>query len=126
MNNKLEWIWKEVVVAYLRCYPGICLDGLTKNFSQDSRSRGRDLNPGPSKNKVGVLTTRSGRSVIRSITKQFTKKLVRKIKQSLLRCTTFMSVFDVLWCIFNETQGNIYPTVCPMMVSFAPIDLFLE
>jgi hypothetical protein len=34
----------------LRYYPGICLEGLrktTKNLSQDNRSPGRDLNPGP-------------------------------------------------------------------------------
>jgi hypothetical protein len=34
------------------CYPGICQDGLqglgksTKDFNQDVRLRGRDLNPG--------------------------------------------------------------------------------
>jgi hypothetical protein len=42
-------------------YPVICLEELresTKNHSQDSRSPGRDLNPGPSEYKAGVLTTR--------------------------------------------------------------------
>jgi hypothetical protein len=30
MNNKLEGIWKEAVVAKTRYYPGICLEGLRK------------------------------------------------------------------------------------------------
>jgi hypothetical protein len=45
----------------LRYYPGICLEGLrkaTKNFSQDSRSPGRDLNSGPPEYEAGMLTTR--------------------------------------------------------------------
>jgi hypothetical protein len=45
----------------LRYCPGICLDGLrktTKKLSQDSKSVGRDLNPGPPDYKTGVLTTR--------------------------------------------------------------------
>jgi hypothetical protein len=36
----------------LRCYPGICLEELrktTKNLSQDSKSSGRYLTPGPPK-----------------------------------------------------------------------------
>jgi hypothetical protein len=46
---------------YSRCYPGIYLEGLlktTKNHGQDSRSPGRDLNPGPLEYEAGVLTTR--------------------------------------------------------------------
>jgi hypothetical protein len=49
MNNALEKIWKEAVVAFFRDYLGICLDGLRKtmkNLSQASRSpnlRTRDL-----------------------------------------------------------------------------------
>jgi hypothetical protein len=42
----------------LRYYPGICL-GLrktTKNLSQDSRTPGRDLNPGPPKYEARVQT----------------------------------------------------------------------
>jgi hypothetical protein len=35
----------------------------TKNFSQDSRSPGRDLNPEPPECEAGVLTTRPRRSV---------------------------------------------------------------
>jgi hypothetical protein len=48
-------------VLFLRYYPDICIEGLrkpTKNISQDSRSSGRDLKPGPPENKAGVLTTR--------------------------------------------------------------------
>jgi hypothetical protein len=50
----------------LRYYPVICLEGLrktTKNLSQDRRSLGRDLNPGPPEYEAGVLTTRPRRSV---------------------------------------------------------------
>jgi hypothetical protein len=46
---------------------GICLEGLrktTKNLSQDSRSPGRDLNPGPPEYEAGVLTTRPRRLVV--------------------------------------------------------------
>jgi hypothetical protein len=28
MNNELEWIWKQVVMAFQRDYPDICLEGL--------------------------------------------------------------------------------------------------
>jgi hypothetical protein len=50
----------------LRYYTGIRLEGLkktTKPLRQDSRSPGRDLNPGPLKYKAGVLTARPRRSV---------------------------------------------------------------
>jgi hypothetical protein len=46
--------------GFLRHYPGISLDGLgktMKSLTQDSRSPGRDLNPGLPEYKVGVLTT---------------------------------------------------------------------
>jgi hypothetical protein len=44
----------------LRHYPGICLERLrktTKILSQDSRSLGQDLNPGPPEYEPGVLIT---------------------------------------------------------------------
>jgi hypothetical protein len=50
----------------LRYYPRIWLDRTRKtikNLSQDSRSPGRDLNPGPPEYEAGVLTTRSQCSV---------------------------------------------------------------
>jgi hypothetical protein len=57
--------WKGFVSTghglILRKYPGIRLEGLrktTKNLILDSRSPGRDLNPGPSEYEVGMLTTR--------------------------------------------------------------------
>jgi hypothetical protein len=43
MIDELERLWKEIVMAYLRHYPGICLEGLrkkTKNLTQDSRCLG--------------------------------------------------------------------------------------
>jgi hypothetical protein len=58
MINELERIWKEAAVVYSRYYPGTCFVGLrkiTNNLSQDSRSPGRDLNPGPTKYEAGVL-----------------------------------------------------------------------
>jgi hypothetical protein len=50
VNNELERMWKEVVIAYLRYYPGICLEELrktTERHCQDSQSLGWDLNLGP-------------------------------------------------------------------------------
>jgi hypothetical protein len=47
---------EEAVVAYLRYYAGICLES-----SKDSRSPGRDLNPGPL--EARVLVTWPRRSV---------------------------------------------------------------
>jgi hypothetical protein len=51
MNNELERISNEAMWSNLKYYPGICLDRvrkITKTSVQDSRSPGRDLNPGPS------------------------------------------------------------------------------
>jgi hypothetical protein len=48
VNDELERMWKETVVAKFKegYYPSICLEGLTKpakNLSQDSRSPDREL-----------------------------------------------------------------------------------
>jgi hypothetical protein len=59
----------------LRYYPRMCLEGLrktTKHLSQDSRSPGRDLNPGPPEYEAGVLTTRSRHSVCGLVDIDFT------------------------------------------------------
>jgi hypothetical protein len=51
----------------LRYYTIICLEELretTKNLSQDSRSAGRDLNPGLPDYEARVLFTRRRRSVL--------------------------------------------------------------
>jgi hypothetical protein len=50
MNDKFDRIWKEVIVALMRYYPGICLQKLRKvtiNLSQDSWCPGRDSNGAP-------------------------------------------------------------------------------
>jgi hypothetical protein len=56
-----KWAWPN-----LRYYPGICLEGLrkaTKNASQNNRSAGRDLNPGPPVYEAEVLIIRLRRSI---------------------------------------------------------------
>jgi hypothetical protein len=61
VSNEFERMWKKRSWPNLRYYSGICLEGLrktTKNLSQDSRSPGRDLDPGPPEYEAGVLTTR--------------------------------------------------------------------
>jgi hypothetical protein len=61
-----------------RYYPGICLEGLRKtmkNLSQDSRSPGRDLNPGPLEYEAGVVTTRPRRSVYTAVYYQATHQV---------------------------------------------------
>jgi hypothetical protein len=57
---------RRLSLPNLRQYSGIFVEGLrktTKNFSHDSRSPGRDLNPGPLEYKAEVLTTRPRRSI---------------------------------------------------------------
>ena len=47
VNDGLEWMRNDVTVAWLRYYPGICVDGLRKNMetiSLDSQWPGQDLN----------------------------------------------------------------------------------
>jgi hypothetical protein len=59
-----------------KVYPGICPERLgetTNNHSHDSRSVGRNLNPGPPEYKAGVLTTRPRRSTFRIL--QFQRPL---------------------------------------------------
>jgi hypothetical protein len=58
VNNELERIWKEAVVA-LRYYPNICVEELRnsiKTVSQDNRSSGSDLNPGPLEYEEVLIT----------------------------------------------------------------------
>jgi hypothetical protein len=64
MNKELEGGDRGSI--YCRYYPGIFLDGLrktSKTLSQDSRSLGRNLDPGPPEYEAGVLTTRQQGSV---------------------------------------------------------------
>jgi hypothetical protein len=65
MNNELERILKEAVVAYSKVLsrhsPGET-EKMTRNLSQDFRYLDRDLNSKPPKYE-GVLTTRPQNSV---------------------------------------------------------------
>jgi hypothetical protein len=57
-------IWKEAVVAKFKVlsrHLPVETEKMTKVLSQDSRSPGRGLNPGPPEYKVGVLITRPRR-----------------------------------------------------------------
>jgi hypothetical protein len=48
MNTRLDWIWKETVMAYSIYHRGILLEGekkTTKYFSKDSQGLGRDSKP---------------------------------------------------------------------------------
>jgi hypothetical protein len=80
----------------LRCYHGICLEGLretTKNLSQDSRSPGRDSNSGPPEYKARALTSGQSHSVL------MTKN----------RMTTFRREFR-----FFGPEQTPYPTFRPL------------
>jgi hypothetical protein len=57
----MKWSW-----TCLRYHPGICVEELrktTKNLSQDTRSPGRDLNPGLPAYEAVLVITRPRRSV---------------------------------------------------------------
>jgi hypothetical protein len=46
MKNNLERIWKEMVLAYSRCYPDTCQDRThEKKRNNDNRSSCRDSTP---------------------------------------------------------------------------------
>jgi hypothetical protein len=47
VNDELEKMWKEVVMAILRYYPGICLDGWQKTM--------KTLNPDSQCSYISVL-----------------------------------------------------------------------
>jgi hypothetical protein len=66
MNNRLERMWKEAVMAYSKVPPLHLTGGTEENYkylSQDSRSTGRDLNLLHSEYEAGVLTTRPQHAV---------------------------------------------------------------
>jgi hypothetical protein len=58
-----KWSWSNFKVLSWHS-PG-WTDESHENLGQNSRSPGRDLNPGPPKQEAGVLTTRQRRSVRR-------------------------------------------------------------
>jgi hypothetical protein len=58
LNNVLESVWKEVVVAIFIYYLGIILEIISKSMktvSLDGQSPRLNLNPGPSKYKTRLL-----------------------------------------------------------------------
>jgi hypothetical protein len=57
INNELERIWKEVVIAKFKVLLWHLPVWTEENLSQDSQSLDPDLNPGPPKYKAGMLTT---------------------------------------------------------------------
>jgi hypothetical protein len=59
VNNELERMWKEAVVAQFKVLSRH-LPRTKENYEipQDSRCLGRYLNPGPPEYEAGVLTTR--------------------------------------------------------------------
>jgi hypothetical protein len=66
VNDELERIWKEAVAAYFKTLLRQLSGGTEENHvnqSQESRSTGQDLNPGPPEYEAGALTTRPPRSI---------------------------------------------------------------
>jgi hypothetical protein len=55
MNNELERIWKEVVVAEYKV--------LSRTLPEGTEAPGQDLNPGPTDYEAGVLSIRMRLSV---------------------------------------------------------------
>jgi hypothetical protein len=67
MNNELERVWKETVLAQFSALSQYSKGGTeknTKNLSQDCRSPGRDLNKGPPEFEARMLTSRPQRSAL--------------------------------------------------------------
>jgi hypothetical protein len=61
--------WRKRWWPILSYYPEIRMEGMrktTKNLSQDSRFRGRDLNPGPQEYEAGALTITFGHVPMRT------------------------------------------------------------
>jgi hypothetical protein len=60
VNNELDRVWKEAVMALFEVLSWHLPEGLrktTKDLGQNSWSPGRDLNPGPPEYKGGVFTS---------------------------------------------------------------------
>jgi hypothetical protein len=60
MNNELGYIWKEqsrINFKVLSCSL-LTATGEIRNLSQDCRSPGQNLNPGPAEYEAGAQTTR--------------------------------------------------------------------
>jgi hypothetical protein len=55
MNNDLEWMWKEAVIAELGHYPGIFLDRLRKTIDILSHSQNSKCAPSEYKLEASPL-----------------------------------------------------------------------
>jgi hypothetical protein len=90
-------MWKEaVVVPHL---PG-GLKKTTKNFILDSRSPGRDLNPGPPEHEAGVTMTRSQCSVHKQV--NFSRLGLFEMVLSIKETIVFTSEFNQHWIDTNS------------------------
>jgi hypothetical protein len=57
LNNEVEGIWKEAVLALFEVLSWNCPAGLRKARKTCQASRSPDLNPGPLEYKSGLVTT---------------------------------------------------------------------
>jgi hypothetical protein len=63
VNDELEGIWKEAVMALFEGTTTAFARKNTKNLNQESLSPGRYLNPGPHEYEARLLKTKPRRSV---------------------------------------------------------------
>jgi hypothetical protein len=104
----------------LRHYPSIHLKGLrrtTKNFSQDNRSPGQDLNPGPPEYEAGVYTTRPRRSAYLYFPVQLNPQIIRRaITQTVNRCKGFKKLPGEEHFVVEDCVLCMAPSVRPFPV----------
>jgi hypothetical protein len=76
LNNELEWMWKEVTMAYIQVIHQNLPRRNEENLNQDSQSPGQDLCQGPPEYKAGVLTTHMQHLVYIMMHKHFTLNIL--------------------------------------------------
>jgi hypothetical protein len=114
-----KWSWPN-----LRYYPGICLEGLgetTRNLSQDNRSPGGDLNPGPPEYEARVLSCRRWRSLAAELSKTFLRTAYGKesythTRAMVVRLESVAGLcFLIIWGPGNEeghSAFGMWPRKC--------------